>query len=261
MAKQLGCYLGLWGILLVGWGCHAPEPATDVDTPLFEEVTSEAGLADFRHQTGAFGKKWMPESLGGGGGFVDIDGDGWSDIVLVTGAHWPGHGPALPALTVYRNRGDGTFENWTEKTGLDRYTAYGMGLAAADYDNDGDMDLFLTALGPNLLFRNEGGRFIEVSREADYPAMRNGALQRFFWTPIEMDGWISSTETMWTGPQRPICFAQLMGYIKIIARHVSTQGCRDAFSATTATAPSLSKPTKPALLPCLAKHLALPSWT
>uniref|UniRef100_A0A7V2AZ72 CRTAC1 family protein n=1 Tax=Rhodothermus marinus TaxID=29549 RepID=A0A7V2AZ72_RHOMR len=189
MAKQLGCYLGLWGILLVGWGCHAPEPATDVDTPLFEEVTSEAGLADFRHQTGAFGKKWMPESLGGGGGFVDIDGDGWSDIVLVTGAHWPGHGPALPALTVYRNRGDGTFENWTEKTGLDRYTAYGMGLAAADYDNDGDMDLFLTALGPNLLFRNEGGRFIEVSREAGLPRDAQWSTAAIF-LDADRDGWL-----------------------------------------------------------------------
>jgi len=191
MESQQKCFLGLIGLILLGWGCQSPEPAIEAEknTILFEEVTLQAGLGDFRHQTGAFGKKWMPESLGGGGGFVEVDGDGWPDIVLVTGAYWPDHGPALPALTIYRNQGDGTFENWTGKTGLHRYTAYGMGLAAADYDNDGDMDLFLTALGPNLLFRNEGGWFKEVSHEAGLSVDTQWSTAAIFFD-ADRDGWL-----------------------------------------------------------------------
>ena len=198
MESQQKCFLGLIGLILLGWGCQSPEPAIEAEknTILFEEVTLQAGLGDFRHQTGAFGKKWMPESLGGGGGFVEVDGDGWPDIVLVTGAYWPDHGPALPALTIYRNQGDGTFENWTEKAGLHHYTAYGMGLTAADYDNDGDMDLFLTALGPNLLFRNEGGWFKEVSHEAGLSVDTQWSTAAIFSMPTEMDGSISFMETM-----------------------------------------------------------------
>ena len=183
----------LIGGLLAGCGAQpleTPEQPAEAGVLVFEDVTAAAGLSDFRHETGAFGQKWMPESLGGGGGFADLDGDGWTDIILVTGAHWPGHGPALPALTVYRNRGDGTFEPWTAQAGLDRYTAYGMGIAAADYDNGGDTDLFLTALGPNLLFQNDGrGRFREVSREAGLSGDTSWSTAAIFFD-ADRDGWL-----------------------------------------------------------------------
>ena len=231
----------LIGGLLAGCGAQpleTPEQPAEAGVLVFEDVTAAAGLSDFRHETGAFGQKWMPESLGGGGGFADLDGDGWTDIILVTGAHWPGHGPALPALTVYRNRGDGTFEPWTAQAGLDRYTAYGMGIAAADYDNGGDTDLFLTALGPNLLFQNDGrGRFREVSREAGLRGDTSWSTAAIFFD-ADRDGWICSTAIMWTGRLKPICSALPTAFTKTTAHPVSTMAYPDAFFTTTVTAPS-----------------------
>ena len=127
------------------------------DALRFTHVTQETGLDTFRHVTGAFGKMWFPETVGGGAGFLDYDGDGWQDIVLVAGAVWPDQGdPAIPALRLYRNEG-GYFREVTEETGLADLHAYGMGLAIADYDNDGDPDIFLAAVERNLLLRNDRG--------------------------------------------------------------------------------------------------------
>lgn len=144
----------------------------------FENVTEAAGLSGFRHETGAFGLIWFPESMGSGAAFLDYDGDGWQDIALAGGGRWSGMGDsamdseaqqeALP-LRLYRNLGDGTFSEVTEAVGLAGFDgvreAYGLGIAAADYDGDGDLDIYLSALAENLLFRNEGGAFVEVGRE------------------------------------------------------------------------------------------------
>lgn len=133
----------------------------------FTSVTERAGLDGFRHRHGGFGEKWFPEIMGSGGGFLDYDGDGWQDVILVGGGSLPSRPPTeVPALSLYRNRGDGTFRNVTEEVGLADVRAYGMGVNAADYDEDGDADLLLTTLRRNLLFRNEGGTFREVGREA-----------------------------------------------------------------------------------------------
>ena len=139
---------------------------------VFTDVTQAAGIR-FQHVNGAFGKKYLPETMGSGAAFLDFDGDGWQDVLLVNSKNWPGRpGPrALPAL--YHNNRDGTFTDVTKGSGLD-VESYGMGVAAADYDNDGRVDVYLTALGGNRLFRNLGdGRFADVTAKA---GVRNGGF-------------------------------------------------------------------------------------
>jgi hypothetical protein len=131
----------------------------------FTDATARAGLT-FVHTSGAFGKKYLPETLGAGCLFFDVDGDGWQDIFFVNSTRWPGHpgARALPAL--YRNNHDGTFADMTRGSGLD-VELYGIGGTAADFDNDGKVDLYVTALGGNRLFRNLGaGKFTDVTGRA-----------------------------------------------------------------------------------------------
>jgi len=131
----------------------------------FTDVTSAAGVR-FTHNNGAFGRKYLPETLGSGCVFLDFDNDGWQDILLINSTHWPGHpGPSSHAQ-LFHNNGNGTFSDVTSGSGLD-VELYGMGAAAADYDNDGRVDVFITAVGGNRLFHNEGGgRFTDVTRGA-----------------------------------------------------------------------------------------------
>lgn len=133
----------------------------------FMEVTEEAGLSAFRHDNGQFGLKWFPEQMGAGGGFIDYDGDGWLDILLVGGGIWPDRSERdVPALWMYRNNGDGAFTLVTDAVGLGNVRTYSIGIAVADYDNDGDQDFYLTTLRRNMLFRNDGGVFTEVGEAA-----------------------------------------------------------------------------------------------
>lgn len=109
----------------------------------------------------------MPEIMGSGGGFIDYDGDEQLDIVLVQGGSLPGQPvKEIPALRLWHNQGDGTYAETTAEAGLAGDRAYGFGVAAADYDNDGDEDLLLTTLGRNLLYRNDGGTFSEMGQTA-----------------------------------------------------------------------------------------------
>jgi enediyne biosynthesis protein E4 len=142
-------------------------PATRPSGPIeFTDVTSQAGI-HFKHNTGAFGKKYLPETMGSGVCFIDYDNDGWQDIFFVNSMDWPGHksgSKSLPAL--YHNNHDGTFTDVTQQAGLALET-YGMGCAVGDYDNDGFDDLYVTSVGSNHLYRNLGnGRFADVTRKA-----------------------------------------------------------------------------------------------
>jgi hypothetical protein len=131
----------------------------------FSDVTAASGIK-FRHVNGAFGKKYLPETLGSGCAFLDFDNDGWQDVLLINSMPWPSRpaAPSYPAL--YRNNHNGTFTDVTRQAGL-AVQMYGMGVAAADYDNDGNVDIYITALGPNHLFRNlGGGRFKDVTSAA-----------------------------------------------------------------------------------------------
>jgi hypothetical protein len=133
--------------------------------PTFSDVAKAAGIT-FTHNSGAFGKKYLPETMGAGGAFVDVDGDGWQDVLLVNGTSWPGRPAARSVMALYRNNRNGTFTDVTKQAGL-AVSMYGMGVAAADYDNDGRTDLYVTALGQNRLFRNLGGlTFADVTETA-----------------------------------------------------------------------------------------------
>ncbi len=132
----------------------------------FKDVTEEAGLGEFKHENGAFGAKWFPESMGAGGGFIDFNNDGFEDILLVAGNNWPEKNDTIvSALELYKNDGYGFFSNVTTDAGLGGINAYGFGISVADYDNDNDQDFFFTTLNENMFFRNSSGYFIEVSRE------------------------------------------------------------------------------------------------
>ena len=148
------------------WAGVVATVAVSATTPVvFTDVTDPSGL-DFVHHTGAFGKKYMPETLGAGGVWLDVDDDGWQDIVLVNSMSWPEQVDAGTHAALYRNDGDGTFTNITGGSGLD-ISLYGIGGAAADFDNDGRVDIYLTALGQNRLLRGQGdGTFVDVTDES-----------------------------------------------------------------------------------------------
>jgi hypothetical protein len=162
----------------------SPTPSSSVT---FRDVTRQAGI-QFKHDNGAFGKKWLPETLGPGVAFIDYDNDGWPDIFLVNGMDWPGHGNKRSTPKLYHNNHDGTFTDVTHKAGLDAVEMYGMGVAVGDYDNDGYDDLFVTAYGQNHLFHNNGnGTFTDVTQKAGL-----GGIKEFStgaaWVDYDKDG-------------------------------------------------------------------------
>ena len=147
----------------------------EVEPPVvpFTDVTAAAGI-DFVHENGAAGEKLLPETMGGGGGFFDFDADGDPDLLLVNSMRWPWDERPIdgPPATcrLYENDGTGQFTDVTAGSGID-VPLYGMGCAFGDYDADGDPDVYLTALGPNRLLRNDGAdvdgkpRFTDVTAE------------------------------------------------------------------------------------------------
>jgi hypothetical protein len=158
-------HLVVVGVALAAAALVAPRAARTEARPIqFADGTAYAGIR-FRHNSGAFGKKYLPETMGSGCAFFDYDRDGWLDVFLVNSKNWPGQ-PGSPTYSaLYRNNRDGTFTDVTRAAGL-AVEMYGMGVTAADYDNDGWVDLYVTAVGGNHLFHNLGnGRFADVTRE------------------------------------------------------------------------------------------------
>ena len=131
----------------------------------FTDVTAQAGI-HFRHNSGAFGKKYLPETMGSGVCVLDYDADGWQDIFFVNSKDWPGHGSGHSYPGLYHNNHDGTFSDVTPQAGL-ATEMYGLGCAIGDFDNDGHDDIYITALDGNRLFRNLGnGKFEDVTAKS-----------------------------------------------------------------------------------------------
>ena len=132
----------------------------------FTDITEKAGVR-FRHVNGASGRKLLPETMGSGVAFLDYDGDGRQDLLFVNSCPWPGHKEEgdRPTLKLYRNKGNGEFEDVTKSAGLD-VTLYGMGACVGDYDNDGRPDLFVSCVGRHRLFRNVDGKRFEDATDA-----------------------------------------------------------------------------------------------
>jgi hypothetical protein len=162
------------------------------------DITAESGIR-FRHVTGGYGDKLLPETMGSGCALLDFDGDGHLDVFFVNGAWWPGREPSgepAPTCALYRGRGDGSFDDVTDSSGCG-VTLYGMGASVADYDGDGDDDLYVTGVGKNVLLRNDGGRFSDVTDSAgvragtwrdregsEYPEWSTASG----WADVDLDG-------------------------------------------------------------------------
>lgn len=150
--------------------CCAVIPSAAETRLHFTDQTQQAGI-HFKHTNGASKEKYLPETMGSGGLFLDYNNDGDLDIYLVNSGTLSGtsqpHRHPNHANVLYRNTGDGTFVDVTAEAGLQHNYGYGMGCLAADYDNDGDPDLYLTNFGRNQLYRNNGdGTFTDVTSHA-----------------------------------------------------------------------------------------------
>src|SRR5690348_5014929 len=156
----------------------------------FTDITREAGIG-FVHNNGAYGDKLLPETMGGGVAFFDFDNDGAPDLLFVNSTYWPGHVPEGRRPTtaaLYHNDGHGHFSEVTAGSGLD-ISCYGMGVAIGDYDNDGQEDVYLTAVGGTHLFHNEGGgKFREVTALAGVGGSTNDWSTCAAWVDYDNDG-------------------------------------------------------------------------
>ncbi len=164
-------------------------PLPDKFAPVeFTDVTAQAGIK-FRHNNGAYGKKYLPETTGSGCAFLDYDNDGWQDVLLLNGMDFddaPKKRKSVMAL--YHNNQNGTFTDVTAAAGLAK-PMYGMGAAIGDFDNDGFDDLYVTALGENKLFRNAGnGKFTDVTAKMGVGGPTTDFSTSAAWLDYDKDG-------------------------------------------------------------------------
>ncbi len=150
--RQLLSYAAGLGTLAAVKGSGAG-PAS----PLFVEIPASSSGITWVHDNAMSPKRYLPETLGPGCAFFDYDNDGWMDIYLVNSGPCDFYKPAKPIRNaLYKNNRDGTFTDVTEKAGVAGGT-FGMGVAVGDYDNDGWPDLFVTAYGNCILYKNNHG--------------------------------------------------------------------------------------------------------
>jgi tetratricopeptide (TPR) repeat protein len=183
-------------LLLVAACDRQPEPPPTPAAPLSGGPDAQLRLVDasassglvFTHYAAVTGEFFIPEEMGPGVALFDADGDGDLDAYLVQGGRLAGRGEPAPNR-LFRNAGDGTFTDATEQSGAGD-EAYGMGVAAADFDNDGDTDLFVTNVGPDVLLANDGtGRFMDVTAAAGVAGGTEMSSSAVF-VDYDRDGWL-----------------------------------------------------------------------
>lgn len=172
-------------------GCGSGGRASDdavapaVERGGFTDIAEQAGVGSFVHTDGGSGRKYFVEQMGGGVGVLDYDGDGLKDLFFASGAPLPGFKGKHPGSRLFRNVGAGRFVDVTAEA-IGEVSDYVIGVAVADYDGDGDDDLYLTCFGPNRLLRNDGGRFTDVTAAAGVgdPRLSSSAA----WGDFDGDG-------------------------------------------------------------------------
>ena len=202
--------LGLAGGGLFLLSQDSPQPASPVS---FVDVAAESGIS-FRHDNAASTEKYLIETMGAGAAWIDYNSDGFLDIYLVNSAPTKVYRPGKPLRSsLYRNNGEGSFTEVTEAAGVAAEGLFGMGVAAGDYDNDGDQDLYVVGYWRSILYRNEGnGRFTDVTqRAAAANAGKWGSSAA--WFDYDRDGWLdlvivnyvdwSVQNNLYCGEQRP----------------------------------------------------------
>jgi enediyne biosynthesis protein E4 len=179
--------VGLSAILLFCWTAWAQGPSSSRPVPRFEDVAKQAGLS-VSHISSP-DKRYVIESMSGGAGFIDCDNDGRLDIITVNGSSVDRYKQGGdPMITLYRQEGDLKFKDITKEAGLTR-KGWGMGVAVADFDNDGRDDIYVTGYGGNALYRNLGGcRFEDVTEKA---GVRVGGFSTgASWGDFDRDGYV-----------------------------------------------------------------------
>ena len=158
---------------------EAQSPAKNPEV-VFRDVTEELGI-HWRHVNGATPEKYLIETMGGGGAFLDYNRDGRLDIFLVNSGCHKFSGSCTPGShALYRQNADGKFEDVTQAAGI-RTQGYGIGVAVGDYDNDGYPDLYITGVGRNTLYHNNGdGTFTDVTDKAGVGSSGWGSSAVFF---------------------------------------------------------------------------------
>ncbi len=209
------------GIALIGAGLAVTAATSPANHVQFTDVTAQAGI-NFVHNAGKSGKKYLPETLGSGAAFFDADGDGWIDLLLVNGKDWTPRGRRTTAA-LYRNNHNGTFTDITRGSGLD-VEMYGIGVAVADYDNDGRDDVYITALEGDRLFHNEGhGKFKDVTAAS---GIRNASFgTSAAWLDYDRDGKLDlfvANYVQWT--QKGDLWCSLDGSVKSYCTPESYKG-------------------------------------
>ena len=209
-------------------GCSVT-PSVAETTPLFTDQTQPAGI-HFKHTNGASEEKYLPETMGSGGLFFDYNNDGHLDIYLVnSGTLTPASEPHRhpnDMNVLYRNKGDGTFVDATVEAGLQHNLGYGMGCLAADYDNDGDADLYLTNFGRNQLYRNNGnGTFTDVTSHAGV-GDGNWSVSASF-GDFDLDGYLDLYVANYLDYQLETAHACFLGGVHIYCGPHEYPGARD----------------------------------
>ncbi len=182
----------LLALIVFASGCSQEEPRKNTSKqdpaaktnsggtlPEYTNITKQAGI-NFVHDNGAFGAKYLPESMGSGCAFLDYNNDGYQDIFLVNFKEWPDHKSKTSYSALYKNNGNGTFTDVTTTAGL-ASEIYGLGVSAADYDNDGNIDIFVSCLDQDRLYHNNGnGTFTDVAEKSGIKENEFGTSSTWF---------------------------------------------------------------------------------